>query len=54
MKKMIALLLSLFAVQTALAELPVVTEKLDLEGDIYDYIILVMHNINSRGIREFF
>ena len=32
MKKMIALLLSLFAVQTALAELPVVTEKLDLEA----------------------
>ena len=28
MKKMIALLLSLFAVQTALAELPVVTEKI--------------------------
>lgn len=23
-------------------------------ADIYDYIILVMHNINSRGIREFF
>ena len=32
MKKMIALLLSLFAVQTALAELPAVTEKLDLEA----------------------
>lgn len=32
MKKMIALLLSLFAVQTALTELPVVTEKLDLEA----------------------
>ena len=32
MKKMVALLLSLFAVQTALAELPVVTEKLDLEA----------------------
>lgn len=32
MKKMIALLLSLFAVQTALAELPGVTEKLDLEA----------------------
>ena len=32
MKKMIALLLSLFAIQTALAELPVVTEKLDLEA----------------------
>ena len=23
-------------------------------ADIYDYIIPVMHNINSRGIREFF
>ena len=32
MKKMIALLLSLFAVRTALAELPAVTEKLDLEA----------------------
>ena len=32
MKKMIALLLSLFAVQTALAELHVVKEKLDLEA----------------------
>ena len=32
MKKMIALLLSLFAIQTALAELPIVTEKLDLEA----------------------
>lgn len=32
MKKMIALLLSLFVVQTALAELPAVTEKLDLEA----------------------